>query len=62
MSSVESLQSLANDIASGFDALIERLDDQRKVEDDLKQQLSRAFDRVRVIRFRFRLLLGCYNL
>lgn len=40
MSTIESLQSLANDIASGFDALLERLDEQKKVEASLKEQLS----------------------
>lgn len=47
MSTIASLQSLANDIATGFDALLERLDNQKKAEADLRVQLSRVSDRVR---------------
>lgn len=47
MSTIASLHSLANEIASGFNALLERLDEQKKVEADLREQLSRASDRVR---------------
>lgn len=46
MSTTASLQILANDIALGFDALLERLDEHKKVEAVLKEQLSRGSDRV----------------
>lgn len=64
MSTIASLQSLANDIASGFDALLERLDDQKKVEADLRVQLSRVSDRVcaRLPLPNHFLLSGCYQL
>lgn len=51
MSTVTSLQSLANDIATGFDALLERLDDHKRVEADLRLELSRVCERVRILSF-----------
>lgn len=46
MSSIEALQSIAHDISVGFEALLERLEAQRKVEADLRQKLAKAVDRV----------------
>lgn len=46
MSSVDELRSLASDITVGFEALLNRLGQLRKVEDDLRRQLERAVDRV----------------
>ncbi|KAK5071005.1 hypothetical protein LTS08_000657 [Lithohypha guttulata] len=45
MSSVDELRSLASDITVGFEALLNRLGQLRKVEDDLRRQLERAVDR-----------------
>lgn len=59
MSTIESLQSLANDIALGFDALLERLDEQKKVEAGLKEQLSQRV--CTLCPSSSPLLLGCYN-
>lgn len=46
MSSIEALQSIANDISTGFEVLLDRLDAQRRVEEDLRQQLASAAGRV----------------
>ena len=52
MSSIEILQSIIDDISAGFDALLEELDTQKKVELDLRQKLVRAVDRVSRLRLR----------
>lgn len=46
MSSLEALQSIYNDISSGFDILLKRLEEQRKSEVELRQQLARAIEKV----------------
>jgi len=43
---VKSLQTIANDISNGFDALTEQLDAQKRLEQDLVQQLAKAVERV----------------
>lgn len=46
MSSIEALQSIAVDISTGFEVLLDRLEAQRRVEEDLRHQLARAIERV----------------
>jgi len=41
MSSNEALQSIVNDVSEGFEVLLKRLDAQRKLELNLRQQLAR---------------------
>lgn len=43
---VDSLQSIANDIAIGFEALHAKLNAQKETEKDLRQQLTKAVQRV----------------
>ena len=53
MSSVDNsrLQSIANDIATGFTTLFERLNAQVEVENDLKQKLAQAARKVSCLHY-----------
>ena len=56
----EALQSIANDISVGFEALLEQLNAQKKTEKDLRQQLAKAVQRVSsslLVSFALRMML-----
>lgn len=51
MSSLESLQSIAEEISLGFEALLEQLDAQKRLETDLREQLVRVVEKVSALTF-----------
>lgn len=48
MASLDALRAIANDLATGFEALLDRLAAQKKVEIELRGQLQRTIDKVGV--------------
>lgn len=46
MASLDALRTIANDLATGFETLLERLEAQKKVEIELRGQLQKTIDKV----------------